>query len=665
MNPVNSMADNGQRVGVSPANSINDPSFSSRQGSNTFDLSFQNLLTCRYGEITPFFYMSGLGRDRLELRSSHELRTYTLGAPLMSGLRMRKSTFSVSKKAMMPNTFNYLFVNPVKGDDVPDDAYCFIDVVQLIKNICQLGYTSYSDYVSQLGSTEVNNSTAFQYTIKAFVLLQNLCSSGSVLDNLGVSLSPVCKLITQSDIDLVSDTLVSRISSLLKDNSLAIILSYNVNDPSSGESQDSVFRCVGTTSSVFEFLQLVAQHPDCSILISDSSSNVNLLESISSIFEVGKNSSYSDKLEINLYKIIAYQMIVSQFYSNDHVDNIYNSDLWLSNMTSLCYSASGKTADTFSYNGINVIYDTFSKHYLTLVTNYLTPGYIGTPEGLSALYFFFNLFSYRRSLRYGDYFLSSRPMPLAVGDVSVPVVGQGVNIIDINKNLHIQRFLNAVNRVGSDVVNYAKGIFGYVPKEDDARPRFISSEVVYVGSDEIDNTSENQGQVNVNMIAQQSNYMFDVELSDECIILGLLSFECTGAYANSIERDNFHKTRFDSFIPELQHIGDQSVFRVERSGIPSTLPFGYQVRYAEYKFKYNQQHGGFCSDSLKNWAFPVDVDSSPILDEDSIRSTPMEFDRYYKSLSYGSLANRFHFQISFANNVRANRAMDYQPNLFG
>lgn len=665
MNPVNSMADNGQRVGVSPSNPINDPNFSSRQGSNTFDLSFQNLLTCRYGEITPFFYMSGLGRDRLELRSGHELRTYTLGAPLMSGLRMRKSTFSVSKKAMMPHTFNYLFVNPVKGNDVPDDAFCFIDAVKLIKSICEIGHKSYTQYVSDLKSSTASNTSSFQNTIKAFVLLQNLCSSGSVLDNLGISLSPVFKLITNSDIDLSSDTFVSKISNLLNDNSLSITLEYNVNDPSSGESQDSVYRCVGTVSSVFELFQLVAQHPDCSINISDSSSKINLLATIGNIFRDGYTSTFTDKLEINLFKIIAYQMIVSQFYSNDHVDNVYNSDLWLSNMTSLCYTASGVCGKTFSYNGIDVFYDTFSNHYLNLVLHHLNSSFLSSSTGLSALYFFFNLFSYRRSLRYGDYFLSSRPMPLAVGDVSVPVVGQGVNIIDINKNLHIQRFLNAVNRIGSDVVNYAKGIFGYVPKEDDARPRFISSEVVYVGSDEIDNTSENQGQVNVNMIAQQSNYMFDVELTDECIVLGLLSFECTGAYSNSIERDNFHKTRFDSFIPELQHIGDQAVYRVERTGLPGQLPFGYQVRYAEYKFKFNQQHGGFCSDSLKNWSFPVDVDSSPILDEDSIRSSPMEFDRYYKSLTYGSLANRFHFQISFANNVRANRAMDYQPNLLG
>lgn len=663
MNPVNSMADNGQRVGVSPANPINDPSFSSRQGSNTFDLSFQNLLTCRYGEITPFFYMSGLGRDRLELRSSHELRTYTLGAPLMSGLRMRKSTFSVSKKAMMPNTFNYLFVNPVKGDDVPDDAYCFLDMVSLIKKLCIAAADNYSAYSNCLGKQDTFNETAFNKAIKCFVLLQNIASSGSVLDNLGISLSPVFERITTFNIDSISDSFVNHLSTKLEENNLTISINYTLFDPSSGETSDSVFSADSDKSLIFELLQLVAQHPDCTIHVSDTAANVDLLKPVSDMFMFGAHTTLDSKLEINLFKIISYQMICSQFYSNDHVDNIYNSDLWLSNMTSLCYSSVSTGIQTFSYNGINVVYDTFSNHYLNLVTASLD-NYTNDKFNYP-LYFFFNLFSFRRSLRYGDYFLSSRPMPLAVGDVTVPVVGQGVNIIDINKNLHIQRFLNAVNRVGSDVVNYAKGIFGYVPKEDDSRPRFISSEVVYVGSDEIDNTAENQGQVNVNMIAQQSNYMFDVELTDECIVLGLLSFECTGAYSSSIERDNFHKTRFDSFIPELQHIGDQPVYRTERTGVPSQLPFGYQVRYAEYKFKYNQQHGGFCSVSLKNWAFPVNVDSSPILDEDSIRSTPMEFDRYYKSLTYGSLSNRFHFQISFANNVRANRAMDYQPNLLG
>lgn len=642
MNPVNSMADNGQRVGVSPANPINDPSFSSRQGSNTFDLSFQNLLTCRYGEITPFFYMSGLGRDRLELRSSHELRTYTLGAPLMSGLRMRKSTFSVSKKAMMPNSFNYLFVNPVKGNDVPDDAYCFIDIIPLL---------------TQLKNIIVDKTKLVPLRLKCFVLFNQIASAGSLMDLLGISIHGGVYFGSnmESSLDEFTDSFLPLIVG--KKGSLT----YNLSNPADNTEQLETYTLdeSSTLSDVVEFFGLIAQHPDCQIEFMDESFVDTLYNAFMDV-KFGPSS-----LVVNLYKVVAYQMIVSQFYTNDHVDNVYNSDLWLSNQTSLAYAVIGDAVRSFDYNGVPIYYDVYSNHCLSRIINALERGTTYTDN---ALYFFFNTFAFRRSLRYGDYFLSSRPMPLAVGDVTVPVVGSGVNILDINKNLHVQRFLNAVNRVGSDLVSYAKGIFGYTPQEDDARPRFISSEVVYVGSDEIDNTAQNQGQVNVNMIAQQSNYMFDVEITDECIVLGLLSFECTGAYDNSIERDNFHKTRFDSFIPELQHIGDQSVYSLERNvaAVPAGgHAFGYQVRYAEYKFKYNQMHGAFCTPALRNWAFPVDVVSTAFLNEDAIRSSPKEFDRYYKSLTYASLANRFHFQISFANNVRANRAMDYQPNLLG
>lgn len=155
MNPINSSATDGQQVGVSPANPINDPNFSSNQGSNTFDLQYQNLLTARYGEITPFFYYTGLGRDRVSLQSSQDLRTYTLASPLMSSLRMKKAYFSVPLKAIMPNTWNYLFVNPVKGNDVPDNAYCYVDLFKILYDIA----SGYSD------------GTASVSTFKAFMLL--------------------------------------------------------------------------------------------------------------------------------------------------------------------------------------------------------------------------------------------------------------------------------------------------------------------------------------------------------------------------------------------------------------------------------------------------------------------------------------------------------------
>lgn len=661
MNPINSSVTDGQQVGVSPANPINDPDFSSNQGSNTFDLQYQNLLTARYGEITPFFYYTGLGRDRVRLQSSQDLRTYTLASPLMSSLRMKKAYFSVPLKAIMPNTWNYLFVNPVKGNDVPDNAYCYVDLFKILYNIAN----GYSD------------AAVSASTFKAFMLFYSIVSKGSLFDYLGISTSALVKdfkISTTSipmenapqSLDEFFDYMVNQIASFDSTSKISLTLTYSVSDPSTGETSESVVSCTNPESSLSEWRELFnlfLQHPDASLEYGDGFGPfISIMKSVLGQFVTyyktfNSNTASPDvTFVVNLYKVIAYHMVVSQFYTNDHVDGVYNSELWLSNMKSLVYS-SFKSNLTFFLNGVQVYYDVFSNRFLGSWS-------FGSSFGDTALYFWFNLSVYRRSLRYGDYFCSSRPQPLAVGDVNVPVVANNVSVIDVNKNLHIQRFLNAVNRVGSNIVDYAKGIFGYRPQAVDPQPNFIATEYVNVGADEIDNTASEQGVVNTNLVAQSSHFAFDVNLTDPSIILGLVSFECVGAYPYATERDNFHKDRYDMFNPFLQHIGDQDVKRIELGQLVSDrLPFGYQVRYAEYKFKYNQQHGGF-NGVLNTWSFPFESESVT-LDEDFIRSVPKDFDRFYKSLTNSSLANYFHFQISFQNSLTANRAMDYQPTLLG
>ena len=79
-------------------------------------MSYQNLLTARYGEITPFFVFDAIGRDRVNLSSSHEVRTTTLQSPMMSSLRMRKTYASMPYSGILPNTWQYIFTNPKKGD---------------------------------------------------------------------------------------------------------------------------------------------------------------------------------------------------------------------------------------------------------------------------------------------------------------------------------------------------------------------------------------------------------------------------------------------------------------------------------------------------------------------------------------------------------------------
>ena len=662
-NPSYSKPDTGQVAGTAPSNVLNNPSAYNNQGSNTFDLSYLNPLTARYGEITPFFHMEGLGRDRILLKSSHDLRSYTLSSPLMTSVIMRKSYFQMPLAGIMPNTWQYIFTNPTKGDDIPDDALSFFNLETLRTNL--------STFVKSYTQVLNENDTFDNVYFKAFLLLYLLTSKGSLLDFLGVQYHPYSKSLGNSGesypygLDSMVDGLIASFPSGISINYL--VESWGVE----GSNGLVTLTTDDSLESKRALFYAMLEHPD----YSSSSKGVYMILrdgiiGFMSLYEETYSNDFALDLEVNPFRLAAYQMVCSQFFSNDKVDGIYNSELWLSNMKSLVYSViPSSTEKSFTFNGVPVFYDVLSNHYLSLMcessrfTNPLT------------LYFWFNLFSYRRSLRYGDYFTGARPKPLAVGDVNIDVNGSAlnsltVNAVDVNRNLWIQRFLNAANRVCSNLVTYTKGIFGYEPPKDYHQPNYIASESTRIGGNEIDNTSgvagENgvttQGTVNVNLRSSGSDVAFDIYIDNPCIILGLVSFEAVPCYTACIEKIATHKDRYDMFNPFMQHIGDQQILTQEfNSQHKKNMVFGYACRYAEYKYRYSMQHGGF-NTNLPSWSFDGRFDSTSI-NEDVIRSKPADFDKFYKSLQYSSMPNYFHFIISFANSVQANRAMQFFPDL--
>lgn len=646
---------NGDRANTTPSNPINDPSYSNKQGSNTFDLSAQNAFTARFGEITPYFYTVGVPRDRITLTPRHNLQTYTLGSRLMSPIRMHMQNFSVPISCMMPNTWEYIYKNPVKGEDIPDDALCSIGLGAIAAAL--------KNYIG--GSTTINDSATSITTLDdtCRLLPYYAFSKGGLLDYLGIHVDPFGGKSLGRDKPTLDEYFDSAVTAFLTSTAATNTgYSYWISYKTSSNEN----KYVNDLSTLREFFdELVNMEVTQASCINQfvAKEYHNMMRTLSNTFYL--EGLPNDSLhEINLYKVIAYQMICAQYFTNDHVDDIYSSDLWLSNQKALLYnileSQGASVSDySFSLNGVEVFYDVFSKHMLSLVCAELQDK---GEASESAIAFFSNLLLFRKSLRYGDYFMSSRTQPLAVGDVTAPVTSSGVSAIDTTKSIVYQRFLNAVNRAGSYIQDYVKSIFGVTPTQTAPMPNFLSRETFTVGKDEIDNTGENQGNIVTNLVSQDSKFAFDIFIDTPSIILGLLTFDAVGCYEHTIEKDNFHLDRYDMFNPMLQNIGDQRVegaelFGYNGSSVIST--FGYQVRNAEYKFKYNQSHGGF-NYNLPSWLFKNDFPNQS-LNSLLIRYKPSDLDDFYTSLTYGSPAGYYHFIISVDNGVKANRAMQYEP----
>ncbi len=685
MNPVNSFKVDGTSANTTPSNPINDPGVSVKQGLNTFDLSGINAFTARFGEITPYFYTVAVPNDRTTLHPSHQLRTYTFGSPLLSAVRMHVQNFSVPLSSLMPNSWEYIYKTPVKGTDIPDDALCYFYLAQFAQAF--YGHLKYfKNFV-----TSVYPELLFTW-ISSVMLYHSMFGRGSLLNYLGINSCYESYDSESSDdidrrFDIAFDILMNSISSIDSDE---IICSFYTPDYS------KLVKVFPSRSSVRDFLYMSLSYAECfigakktDIIVSSlhptfKSALETFLTTLCNFSPYQARIDYGDIAPVNLYKVIAYQQICAQYFSNDHIDNVYSSKLWMSNQYSLmrsAYHVNRNSSDFYSVNGVNVLYDTYSSHYLNYGISFFDNittiesllDVLANSDSVGYYHFLINTFTFQNSLKYGDYFIGARSQPLAVGDVSISVSNSKVSAVDTTKGITYQRFLNAVNRAGSYIKDYVKSIFGVSPEQSEPMPNFLSRETFIIGKDEIDNTSgvlnsdgvSSQGNVVTNLIDTDGRFAFDIFVDTPSVILGLVSFDAIGCYKFVTEKDNYHIDRYDMFNPMLQNIGDQSIEKSELlPDTPKGNTFGYQVRNAEYKFKVNQCHGGFAY-NLPSWLFINDVQRQQMLHISPyvIRHLPSDFDKFYTSLTYGSQAGYFHFILQMNNEVKSNRRMQYEPSI--
>ncbi|WNK15062.1 MAG: major capsid protein [Microvirus sp.] len=84
------------------------------------------------------------------------------------------------------------------------------------------------------------------------------------------------------------------------------------------------------------------------------------------------------------------------------------------------------------------------------------------------------------------------------------------------------------------------------------------------------------------------NHGFTHSFTEHCVVIGLVSVRADLSYQNGLNRMFSRRTRWDYFWPALSHIGEQAVLNKEiycDGSANDALTFGYQERYAEYRYK--------------------------------------------------------------------------------
>lgn len=651
------------------SNPLNEPQHGSKHSRSSFPLEQFILDTHRFGEYHPHLVLDGVSSDSLPFRSKHNTRSYTLRAPLMQDIQMHKDYFLVNLRAILPFQAERFITNPTIGDDIPSDAGTAVE--DFLPKIDSL-VSSLFGTISSVSDSEL---IATYYT-KLLVFLESIFSDGSLLASLGASLSECLSFQKAGDIlriDDYFDYYMSELLSRLQDRQFTVTIDG-----------DSFYIVSQIPSSVNpsryitarEFLEKIRRTADWSfpsqVGFPDFSFYSDYIISI-------QKPSYP----LDLRRLWAYHLSCAEFFTDDHVDYIYSADLFRQYISSLFVTLDAdfafRSSLTFTWNGQTLPYDYLSAAYFDAILDDLRiSGGFETP----AMQYFLTLFGFERSLRYKDYFTGARTRPLAVGDTSIQVNNSQVSVVDISRNIQIQRFLNSVNHSGRKFAEYIKGLFGVSPDVDQHNPIFLAHTTDAIFSSDSENTGNavfedingiNTSQNNVTAVfrSQSNNFEFSVDVKEDCTIIGVTSYDIKRSYTSVVERNMFNLDRFDWFLPQLQFVGDQPVYVHELfpfAGAAFGVPFAYQYHDMQYKQLVNRSLGGFATGRLPGYAFqykPSRALSALNLSPEFIRSKPSELDDFYLSLTGYSLGHYFHFIVVSENTCRASRPMSVQPQILG
>ena len=624
-----------QQSGLVAGNKQNEAGGATGKSRSRFPLSYTFLTTERFAEYTPFFVEEGVSGDRLPLHSNHEVQTYTLKSPVLQNLLKKKDYFVVPMQAILPLNWEKFYTNPNIGEDVPIDSGCGVE--GFWAKIRTLFNGSRTALLALLDNSNVEDTAKFDALFQFLIFFERLYSSGSLLESLGVSGHNYFRA-ENSDGKLISfdeifDHVLGIIDNYLTSNSTASMImaiggdNYEI---SASHLEYSDFTLISIT--LREALELMRD--DMSFSFSNVPSSVlgdvyGFLESLN--FFLPETDS-----PLNLARLWAYQLVVAHYYSNDHVDFVYSADLFRQYIRELVTRRNQNSAlmsnniRIFSVNGFDYEYDALSaRSFNDVISNFASNTIFGystssstqttvvRSDDLNEAYAYFTaLFSFRRSLRFMDYFTGSRTYPLAIGDSSVNVNSGKVSVIDLSRSSMMTKFLQAVNRSGRKFGAYMQELFGITPKYDYHNPLYLAHTSDLVGAQETENTGaaqvsqERSIAVTSRLRATSSRYAFEYEPDRDCIVIGISYYDLPRVYSRATERQNFFLDRFDMFNPYMQFIGDQPISEAELgTDTPSvSLPFSYTNRHMEYKQRYNQCAGGFCvpSTGLDHWIFIAD-----------------------------------------------------------
>lgn len=206
-------------------------------------------------------------------------------------------------------------------------------------------------------------------------------------------------------------------------------------------------------------------------------------------------------------------------------------------------------------------------------------------------------------------------------------------INQLRQAFQVQKLLERDARGGTRYVEIIKAHFGVTTPSAGWRSEYLGGGTRMVNISPIAQTSSTdttspQGNLAAMGTTTLDGIGFTKSFTEHCTIIGLVNVRADLTYQQGLNRMWSRSTRYDFYWPSLSNIGEQATLNKEiyfQGTSADDEVFGYQERYAEYRYKPSIITGAFRSNAatpLDSWHLAQDFSSLPSLNSTFIEDNP-------------------------------------------
>lgn len=221
-----------------------------------------------------------------------------------------------------------------------------------------------------------------------------------------------------------------------------------------------------------------------------------------------------------------------------------------------------------------------------------------------------------------------------LGDATAATINQ------LREAFQVQRLLERDARGGTRYTEILRSHFGVTsPDARLQRPEYLGGGSVRVSVNAIANTGFTGVPTATNALGDlagigtfaPNSVGFRTSFTEHAVVIGMVCLRADLNYQQGIERMWSRRTRFDFYWPALAHLGEQPVLNKEiyaqgtAGAGADDLVFGYQERYAEYRYKPSYVTARMRSNAatpLDSWHLAQDFSALPVLNNSFIEENP-------------------------------------------